>query len=66
MSKLYSRQVIMLKILVDEYHPTANDHKKDIEDIVTIKILYPKYIPRKYKWKSLQQRQRKNQQQQEQ
>ena len=27
----------MLKILVDEYHPTANDHKKDIEDIVTIK-----------------------------
>ena len=39
----------MLKILVDEYHPTANDHKKDIEDIVTIKILYPKYIPRKYK-----------------
>ena len=28
----------MLKILVDEYHPTANDHKNDIEDIVTTKI----------------------------
>ena len=54
----------MLKILADEYHPTAIDHKKDIEE--TIKILYPKYIPQKYKWKSLQQWLRKNQQQQEQ
>ena len=63
-SKRYSTQVIMLKILVDEYHPTANDNKKDIEDIVTIKILHPKYIPRKYKWKSLLQRHRKNQEEQ--
>ena len=30
----------MLKILVDEYHPTANDHKNDIEDIVTTKIFH--------------------------